>query len=403
MFVQRMRLLKKYFFGATLFVAFFGVGVSLNHALAGNGQNTIGWLWGGGESFDSNGIGTPPNNGIPPLYAGPFDGDENGLGWVSMNSRDCDTNGSGIVDAADAAPAGCPLGVIYEYGVNTPLTDGILTGHAWSGGRTVAEPGYGWISFNAADVAGCPTSPCSARRKNNALEGWARILSIRDAGTNSGGWNGFVSLSSKTDGSSEPYPYGVSIDPNTLVMSGYVWSSGVTTNELGWINFGSPFPATISPAAVFQLCRDTGTSPIATSGQTWPANFSVGDSASMKTYFDNTLDCQGTNVTSLTTFTDTPSLAIVLSGTNPKVVTAQTFPLALGAGQQSENDPVVATYNGQTITMDITVHEVCYSTCSSVAPNHCKGESFPATNTCSAAETCTGTRNCNYNWIETAP
>ena len=145
-------------------------------------DNVTGWLWG--------------NNG-----------NSSGIGWVSMNDINPEISTSGA-----------------NYGVRAPLTDGNLSGHAWS-------EYYGWISFEASDVQGCPSGTCSARRSGNDIVGWARILSIKKAyeENNSGGWQGWISLKG-TD-------YGVTITnaPNTEddgEFNGYAWS-----NELGTISF----------------------------------------------------------------------------------------------------------------------------------------------------------------------
>lgn len=107
-----------------------------------------------------------------------------------------------------------------------PSADGDVTGHAWGG------HGYGWLSFENADVSNCVAdlglpaeTDCSSRKSGSTLAGFARILSIKNAGVNSGGWHGYVKLD------------GVSINSNAL--TGYAWSP-----ELGYIQFaGAVAPA----------------------------------------------------------------------------------------------------------------------------------------------------------------
>ena len=117
-------------------------------AFADTSSSGSGWLWGGSDDGAGN---------------------STGLGWLSLNN----TNTSGTT----------------SYGVNIPSSDGPLSGYAWS-------ENVGWISFNPADLAGCPDGNCTAQRVGNTLTGWARIIGIRDEASagNSGGWNGWVKL-----------------------------------------------------------------------------------------------------------------------------------------------------------------------------------------------------------------
>ena len=160
-------------FGLVLAVVF-----QYSAALAGVADSMRGFAWGGTSS--SNGA-------------------YQGIGWISMNSL---SDGSGV-----------------NYGVNIPFTDGPLSGYAWS-------EHYGWISFNGGDLSGCSPALSQATRSGNNITGGARILSIRNEGANSGGFDGCISLSGPgygltINGSNSPYS-----------LSGYAWSS-----DLGWIDF----------------------------------------------------------------------------------------------------------------------------------------------------------------------
>lgn len=145
---------------------------------AGAAESMQGFAWGGTNSAS---------------------GAYNGIGWVSTNNL------------SDGAPV--------NYGVNVPSGNGNLSGYAWS-------THYGWISFNAADLSGCSPALSAAARSGNSIVGGARIISIRDAGSNAGGFDGCVSLSGGG--------YGVSISGSAspYALSGYAWSS-----DLGWIDF----------------------------------------------------------------------------------------------------------------------------------------------------------------------
>jgi hypothetical protein len=77
-----------------------------------------------------------------------------------------------------------------NYKVIMDPRTGILSGYAWNDGA-------GWISFNASDVSGCPTPPCTPKldsfTTNSSISGWAKALV---GGTpESGGWDGWIELS----------------------------------------------------------------------------------------------------------------------------------------------------------------------------------------------------------------
>lgn len=166
-------------FSLALFLLVFGT-ASVVKIQAGTGESGQGWLWGGSD--DGAGSNT-------------------GVGWISINN----TNQGGAVN----------------YGLGIPTGAGNVSGYVWS-------ENIGWISFNSSDLGGCPSGTCSARREGDNLKGWAKIMSIPQAGANAGGWQGWVSLSGSN--------YGVQISKMLGVGSGshtYAWS-----DELGWIDFG---------------------------------------------------------------------------------------------------------------------------------------------------------------------
>ncbi len=152
-------------------VTVFSFSMAFSHSIAhaASGGNASGYAWGGTSSSD----GAYP-----------------GIGWISFNSS---SDGSATT-----------------YGVTVPLTDGNLSGDAWS-------ENYGWLSFNSSDLGGCPSGTCAAYRTGNTISGWARFLAV-----SGGGFDGWVSLSGPG--------YGITISGSNL--SGYAWSS-----DLGWIDF----------------------------------------------------------------------------------------------------------------------------------------------------------------------
>jgi len=155
--------------------------------------NVSGWAWGGSEEATD----------------GVINGNETGLGWISMNN--------------------ITSGDVTSYGVNIPTIDGNLSGYAWS-------ENVGWIDFNPS--TGCPSGACSARREGNTLKGWARIMSLPQAGINAGGWDGWIRLGSEAG---DPVAYGVNMDPITGKLSGYGWNGekliGDKYEGFGWIDF----------------------------------------------------------------------------------------------------------------------------------------------------------------------
>lgn len=216
-----MKKAKKIFISLIILALCVVLGARLK-ASADATHNYKGWLWGGS------------NDGTP--APGPI---STGLGWISMNNLDCDSDDDGLVDNLSCGVAGTP---IAKYGVNIPAIDGVLSGYAWSSS-------LGWIDFApAADMVrypGCgfpPVAPAQcfpAKRTGNNLEGWARFSGIESelAKGNSGGWEGWISLKgTAVDG----YTYGVEISKMDGKLTGEVGDAGPTyawSNELGYIDF----------------------------------------------------------------------------------------------------------------------------------------------------------------------
>ena len=117
-------------------------------------ENVEGWLWGGGVTSNPSGYG--------------------GMGWISGTSNNISGDGGSL------------------YAVDIPSGDGNVSGYAWS-------EHYGWIDFDPGGPY--PTPPnYSVQRNGDNLEGWARILSIQNEGSNSGGWDGWIKMSGASYG-----------------------------------------------------------------------------------------------------------------------------------------------------------------------------------------------------------
>lgn len=235
---------------------------------AGAGQNVSGWAW-------SEGTGS----GLADNPAGPYTAGSNpGVGWISFNSSDCDTDKNGKTDIG-ACGGNNTTTVATDYGVDVnPIAStglGIFSGNAWapndpdsSGNPT----GIGWISFNRT-TTGTPTfawgDPGLAKPgtplayvewTTGKVYGWARaIVACKDtswngasctspnAGDKAGGWDGWIKLSgTATDGS----VYGVVINSDGT-FSGKAWGGDV----IGWIDFAQvhlPIPCTAANPTYFE-------------------------------------------------------------------------------------------------------------------------------------------------------
>jgi hypothetical protein len=117
------------------------------------------------------------------------------VGWVDLNCQNSNTCTS----------------IPWGFSVDN---NGMISGYAWS-------ENVGWLSANAGDLSGCPSAPCTANISASNFHGWLKALSGGSA--QSGGWDGFVSLSGPG--------YGVSIPSGNF--SGYAWGSTV----IGWLDF----------------------------------------------------------------------------------------------------------------------------------------------------------------------
>ncbi len=227
--------IKKYFLASIVFLLLFVVSFSYEECFAGKDDTASGWAWSGSQN---------PNGGIA------------GFGWVSTNRIDCDTDDSGTSDGG----YGCPTAgtKISDYGVDIPDAGNTLSGYAWS-------ERIGWISFETDDLSGCPSGTCNARRVDGGagnldeIHGWARILSIANAGANKGGFSGWIKLHSEP---SDSISYGVKLDESTIPMklTGYAWS-----DEFGWIDFSR---VVVGPIPDLVIC---------------PSSFTIASGATLQT------------------------------------------------------------------------------------------------------------------------
>lgn len=140
------------------------------------------------------------------------------IGWISFNSRNCDTDNNGF---SDGDIVGCPAAgaIVAAYGVNSDLATGNISGYAWS-------ENIGWIDFDAAGpYPSNPQIPAEFNAGSGKLSGWARALS------NGGGWDGWVKMAR---GPGDPgVNYEVQLNKMTGMFEGYAWGSDV----VGWLSY----------------------------------------------------------------------------------------------------------------------------------------------------------------------
>jgi alpha-tubulin suppressor-like RCC1 family protein len=117
-----------------------------------------------------------------------------------------------------AYPAGGGGAVVPDYGVDID-EDGDFSGYAWSSN-------VGWISFESADVSGCPAGTCQANLADTSVTGWAKIITL--------GNDGWVSLSCDNTGTCATSDHQVTFNRLTGEFSGWAWNSTV-----GWISFNA--------------------------------------------------------------------------------------------------------------------------------------------------------------------
>lgn len=331
--------------------------------LAGTEHNGVGWLWGGSQDGSNN------------TYTG--------IGWISLNSTNT-------------------LSSPTNYGVSFPLNGDPASGYAWS-------ENVGWISFNEADLAGCPSGTCSARIEEESLKGWARVLAVKDASAvgNSGGWSGFISL----DG----LIYNATFNSSTGELGGYAWNGennndpplgSNIANGLGWISFSRAGIGISDPPSIFSICRDSCDSAVDLSkaGYTVPLSF-IGATKNLKACY-NSFGCLRTDpltdVTSISSWIEQfpGSGAISLSGGDPNVATA----MSDGSETVTATDPL-----GNQASVAFSVSSIPPKTCwrcDSVSHKCSSGIVYAVS--CPEESPINSETECNTickygSWIEVAP
>jgi hypothetical protein len=111
--------------------------------------------------------------------------DDHGIGWIKFACS--------VTDPSSKCRGGEEFSVyIDDAGDGT----GYLHGGAWASVDTDGR-GYGWLSFEKADLVGCPQGTCAAKlMDDNTIRGWARFTSR--IGKKEPEWDGWVALNSMT-------------------------------------------------------------------------------------------------------------------------------------------------------------------------------------------------------------
>lgn len=221
--------------------------VNAEHA-TGHTGNIRGWAW----------ANTPQSAGNPQT------GTDQGLGWISFSSENCDAVAPfNQVDPTPPAPVGCPASgaAIPFYGVHLNSVSGVLSGHAWIAEESPTGAGsVGWISFNTFNLSGCPGgsingpggTPCQAWIDKSVtphvFHGWAKSCTLSAANdtekTNCTGTgpNGWIALSCQNAGNAgedicSASDFGITVDPTLPPTVGNISGWGWGSDILGWVSF----------------------------------------------------------------------------------------------------------------------------------------------------------------------
>jgi len=369
----------KIFFSLAVFLlAFFIAGAAKG---AGNLQ---GWLWGGGTEIDGS---------------SPYDGKHTNLGWISMNSSNCDTDGNGLSDVEDGED-GCPTvgTAMADYGVTIPAGDGDVNGYAWS-------ENVGWIAFSNEDsyLNGCPIGECKAYREGDYIKGWARIVSIADAlkNGNSGDWKGWIKMSGTN--------YGVSVDNDgTLCKNGdsktdaggrcFAWS-----DELGWIDFSRA-----SIGKTLKVCGGSCGSGDDPYNTTNIISIPEGATKNLVACYNTSGGCNNElgDVTSLSSWDKVVGFDNKFNlGYNPSSLKEELKALSVDSNTTGQ---FKVTHLGQEVTVGVEVTDIIPITCDCKGcndENKCVLKSFSGAD-CPCSNSCDDDNSCapnSPNWREVAP
>lgn len=162
-----------------------------------------------------------------------------GIGWISFNSENCDTNWNGIMDVGDIPPPQCPsLGTtIPQYGAHLDLGTFVLSGYAWS-------EHIGWITFDKSVAGIPPAAPFDDNLQNyiarynltnGMIEGWARAASCPDTSCDANSQWGWIKMSNPVPKPAPNFGAHYTSGGTNNEFDGFAWGGSV----MSWISFNS--------------------------------------------------------------------------------------------------------------------------------------------------------------------
>src|SRR3989344_5200283 len=236
------------------------------------------------------------------------------------------------------------------YGVFEDTTTGALSGYAWSSN-------FGWVSFGVPDAQHPAPSVDFSTGK---VTGWVRAcaafadknLCSGALDANSGGWDGWISLSgTATDGIST---YGITQSQTDCKWTGYAWGS----DAIGWISASGIATDGISTYGVtgndLSVCAGTSTAPPTVTLSASPSSVTSGGSSTFTYSSTNS----PTSCTPLGGSGDWTSKTIdITSGTHTTVVsgiisTAMYTLTCTNTGGQGSENATIAVSNLPTATLN---------------------------------------------------
>ena len=119
-----------------------------------------------------------------------------------------------------------------NYGVNLDSGTMTFSGQAWS-------ENIGWISFDPADLVGCPSGTCVAGLTGSRTTyGWARALApIGQPLSITGGWDGWIKLGGTAQAGGD-YNGFLDVAPDPSELSGGFFGEDDSDGEavVGWVS-----------------------------------------------------------------------------------------------------------------------------------------------------------------------
>lgn len=267
------------FFWQLLVVVFVLGSFVVPRTAAASSLPVTGWAWGG-----TNTISADPLDSF--------------VGWISLSTT--------------TPPV---------YGVSEDSVTGALSGYAWSSN-------LGWITFNSAEVSGCPSAPCapSVNLSTGNITGWARACAAFASGcsgaldSNSAvptAWDGWISLSGVTQ----------NLSTCAWTGTGYAWGS----DSIGAISMSGPtygvgctLPPDLTAANVPENTATAGTAKAFTSLITNGPAAGTGNGFTDLLEVDN--DSNHTLFTDIYDVTKTYSSAAIAASGNNTASVSYTFP-----------------------------------------------------------------------------